>query len=164
MEVGATGAPGLYSDRYLKAPLPVLLMLQTMAALRDLLATKGATLPLDIVTEPLRNDPNAPAPSMAWHNWKDEDLRADTIIELAKRFHFDCDYDDENAPHSRTMSLTYEDGTTAILLFDQGFGAWRSRIPLRHEFRAGPQAQSRAILEVSGMVAAEEGSYLAVTR
>ena len=153
-----------YSDRYLKAPLPVLLMMQTAAALRDALATRGTSLELNITTEALRFDRNDAPPRMIWSNWNNESDREDVIVAMADRFNLACNYDDEGAPHSRKLTISYRDGSRAILLLDQGFGAWRSRLPLRHDFRAGPQVQSRALVECSGLVSAEDDSYLAVTR
>jgi DEAD/DEAH box helicase domain-containing protein len=153
-----------YTDRYLKAPLPALLMLQTLAALRDALAPKTSDTKLSIVTEPLRFDRNDPPARMIWNNWPNENDRADTIITLAERFRFACDYDDASAPHNRKLTLNYDDGTSAMVLFDQGFGPWRARNAQRHDFRAGPQAQAKAMFDMSGFVAAEDESYIAITR
>ena len=153
-----------YTDRYLKAPLPVLLMMQTVAVLRDGLAPKGFDTKLTIVTEPLRFDRNDRQARMIWDNWPDEDDRANTIAALAERFRFACDYDDESAPHNRKLTLTYDDGTSAMVLLDQGFGAWRARNSPRHDFRAGPLAQAKALFDMSGLVAADDESYIAITR
>lgn len=153
-----------YSDRYLKAPLPVLLMMQTLGALRDTLAPKSGQCKLSIVTEPLRFDRNEPPARMVWNNWPDEDDRADTVAALAECFRFDCDYDDDSAPHNRKLTLSFTDGTSAVVLLDQGFGVWRARSSQRHDFRAGPRAQAKALLELAGLVAAEDESYIAITR
>lgn len=51
-----------------------------------------------------------------------------------------------------------------MVLLDQGFGAWRARNALRHDFRAGPKAQAKALFDLSGFVAAEDESYIAITR
>jgi hypothetical protein len=73
-----------YSDRYLKAPLPVVLMMQTMTALRKALAPGSEGIPLSIITEPLRSDPYGSAPRFVWSNWSNDDDRAEVVIALAE--------------------------------------------------------------------------------
>jgi ATP-dependent helicase YprA (DUF1998 family) len=153
-----------YSDRYIRAPLPCLLMMQTLAALRDALAPAGTTIPLDLITAPLREDRYRGAPRRLHDNWPDEDDRADTIIALAERLGFAPDYDDQAAPHGRKLIVRYDDGSSAIILFDQGFGYWRSRGPDQHNFRASPAAQAKAMLDASATVAGDGESYIAVAR
>lgn len=153
-----------YSDRYLKAPLPVLLMLRTVAALRDALAPERAVIPLTITTEPLREDSYGGAPFKLQNNWKSEDDRADVIEALAGRLRFECSYQDSHAPHGRKMAIQYEDGSEALILFDQGFGYWRATSNDRHDFRARPAQQASALLEAGAFVAGMGESYVAVTK
>ncbi len=153
-----------YSDRYLKAPLPVLLMFRTVAALRDALAPKGVLIPFDVVTEPLRDDRYGGAPFKIGNNWQNEGDRADVVEALAGRLRLQCRYDDSYAPHGRKMKIRYDDGTVAVILFDQGFGYWRATSSDRHDFRAGPERQAGALLDASTFVAGVGESYVAVTR
>ncbi len=153
-----------YSDRYLKAPLPALLALRTLAALRDALIGKGKPAKLALITEPLKQDRNAGQPRYLGQNWQDEDDRAETIEELARLFCFDCIYADAAAPHGRKLGLTYGDGTGAALLFDQGFGYWRTRGQDQHSFRASPTAQARALVDARVFVTGQGDSYIAITR
>jgi hypothetical protein len=152
-----------YSDRYLKAPLPVLLAFRTLATMRDALAGKGHQIPLALTTEQLREDRNASQPRYLGQNWFDEDDRAETIEALAAQLGFDCTYLDDAAPHGRKLSLTYSDGTGAMLLFDQGFGYWRTRTNDQHNFRASPATQAKALLEARASVAGHGDSYIAIT-
>ena len=153
-----------YSDRYLKAPLPALLMLRVAAALRDALASDGATIPLTITTEPLRDDGYGGAPWKIGNNWPNETDRSQTIEAMAVRLKFECDYDDRHAAHGRKMVVQYTDGTSAILLFDQGFGYWRASSADRHDFRSSPQQQAKALLDASTFVSGVGESYIAITR
>jgi len=153
-----------YSDRYLKAPLPVLLLMRTAAALRDALAPKDARVPLAITTEPLRLDRQAGSPMRLHHDWRDEDDRAETIEALAERLGFAPVYDDAGTSHGRKLTIGYDDGAAAVLLFDQGFGYWRAGSGDRHDFRAGPGAQARAMLDGAAFVSGSGESYVAVTR
>lgn len=152
-----------YSDRYLKAPLPVLLAFRTLATMRDALAGKGHQIPLALTTEQLREDRNASQPRYLGQNWVDEDDRAETIEALGAQLGFDCTYLDDAAPHGRKLSLTYSDGTGAMLLFDQGFGYWRTRTNDQHNFRASPATQAKALLEARASVAGHGDSYIAIT-
>lgn len=153
-----------YYDRYLKAPLPVVLLMRTLVALRDALAKPGATVPLTIVTAPLRDDRYGGAPRRLRDNWPDEEDRAEATIALAERCGFEPSYDDGKAPHGRKLVIRYGDGSAAIVLLDQGFGYWRSRGPDHHNFRAGPSAQAKALLDACATVAGEGESYIAVTK
>jgi DEAD/DEAH box helicase domain-containing protein len=152
-----------YSDRYLKAPLPTVLALRTLSAIRDALVGKGKRLPLSLTTERLKVDRNAGQPRYLGQNWLDEDVRADTIEELAAQLGFDCTYVDDVAPHGRKLSLKYSDGSEAILLFDQGFGYWRTQTNDHHNFRASPSKQAKELLEARAFVAGHGDSYIAVT-
>ncbi len=153
-----------YSDRYLKSPLPALLMLRVAAALRDALASDGANIPLTITTEPLRDDRYRGAPWKVGNNWPNEIDRSHTIEAMAARLRFECDYDDRHAAHGRKMVIQYDDGSAAILLFDQGFGYWRASSGDRHDFRASPQQQAKALLDASTFVSGVGESYIAITR
>lgn len=161
--------PGLlarleYSDRYLKAPLPIALMMQTMTALRKALAPGAEGVPLSIITEPLRSDRYGSAPRFVWSNWSNDDDRAEVVIALAELCGFVPSYDDAAAPHGRKLTIEYTDGSRAVVLFDQGFGYWRATTGDRHDFRAPPPQQAKALLNVQAMVAGQGESYIAVAR
>ncbi len=153
-----------YSDRYLKAPLPVMLMMSAIAALRDALATKGAPIPLTVTTDPLRPERDRRASVRLNDNWPDDNDRADVIEGLATELRLTCSYDDRGAVHGRKLTLRYRDGSEAIILFDQGFGYWRAQSNDRHNFRAHPQQQVRDLLASGAFVAGHGESYIAIAR
>ncbi|MEG3147613.1 DEAD/DEAH box helicase [Sphingomonas sp. RT2P30] len=153
-----------YSDRYLKAPLPVLLMIQTVAALRDALVAKGAPLALSVRTEQLRPERDHRPAIRLNDNWQDANDRADVVEGLAAALNFTCSYDDSGSAHGRKLKLCYRDGSQAIVLFDQGFGYWRSQSNDRHNFRASPQQQIKDMLASGAFVAGNGESYIAVGR
>lgn len=152
-----------YSDRYLKAPLPAVLALRTLAGLRDALLGKEQRIPLGLTTEPLKADPNTSQPRYLRQNWQNEDDRAETIEALAEQLAFDCTYVDYEAPHSRKLTISYSDGTGAVLLFDLGFGYWRSNSNEYHNFRGSPSRQAKELLEARAFVAGNGDSYIAIT-
>lgn len=153
-----------YSDRYLKAPLPVLLMMQAVAALRDTLAQKGAKLPLSITTDPLRPQGGGRPAVRLNDNWADDDDRAEVIEGLATALDLSCSYDDGGAAHGRKLTLRYSDGNEVVILLDQGFGYWRAQLNDRHDFRASPAQQVRAMLNSGAFVAGKGESYIAIAK
>jgi ATP-dependent helicase YprA (DUF1998 family) len=153
-----------YSDRYLKAPLPVLLLMRTVAALRGALAPEGAPVDLSIVTEPIREDRYRGGYNRLWDNWPNDEARADVMFALANTFGFELEYNDDSAPHARKLTMTYDDGSSAVVLFDQGFGYWRARSGAQHNFRASATTQAQSLADCSAFVAGQGETYLAVKR
>ncbi|KAB0678451.1 DEAD/DEAH box helicase [Aureimonas leprariae] len=153
-----------YSDRYLKAPLPVLLLLRVAAALKSELGAKTTAIPLTLVTEPLRDDRLGLSSRRLFHDWQKEADRSATIRALARDLGFDCRYADGGASHGRKLTIGYSDGSAAIVLFDQGFGYWRSTRQDDHPFRASPAEQARSLINSSVLVGGNGDSYFAVTR
>jgi DEAD/DEAH box helicase domain-containing protein len=153
-----------YSDRYLKAPLPVLLMMQSIVALRDTLAQKGARIPLCIATEPLRSQRGRRPPVRLNDNWVDDDVRAEIVKGIATTLGLVCSYDDTGAAHGRKLTLRYRDGREVIMLFDQGFGYWRAQQNDQHNFRASPEQQVKAMLNCGAFIAGRGESYIAIAK
>jgi hypothetical protein len=169
LEAAGLWKPGMlvglsYSDRYLKAPLPVALFMRTALGLRDALAPKGATIPLSIVTEPIRDDRYRGACRQLRDNWSDDDARADVVFALADHFRFEVEYDDAQAPHARMLTLDYDDGSRAVVLLDQGFGYWRAQSGEDHNFRAGAATQAKSLVDSPAFVAGNGETYIAITR
>ncbi len=152
-----------YSDRYLRAPLPVLLLMRTATALRDALSAKGASLPMSVQTSPLGYRSEG-GQSRLFHDWRSEDDREDTVVELARRLGFNCNFLSGQIPHGRKMTLQFDDQTSAVIFFDQGFGYWQSTGADTHDFRSKPTMQANALLNASTMVSSQGESYVAITR
>ena len=153
-----------YSDRYLKAPLPVTLLMHVLSALRDKLSSKRASITLSIDTERLRDDRYGGAPSKIGNNWQNEQDRTDTVHAMAEHLLFKCAYNNSQATHARKLTLCYDDGSTVVILYDQGFGYWRAVSGDRHDFRAKPVQQAKALFNSSAFVQGSGESYIAITR
>lgn len=152
-----------YSDRYLRAPLSAVLLMRTLAALRDELAEKVSDLPITLFTSPLDQQSEG-GQSRLHQNWRFEDDRKSTIVELARRLNFGCTFLSGEVPHGRKMTLRFNDDTTAVIFFDQGFGYWRASGPNAYDFRAKPKAQADALLNCAAFVSSEGESYVAIMR
>ena len=151
-----------YSDRYLNAPLPMLLFLRTCENLAAELKA-GDTVEVDVVVQPLKKDR---VPYRIFNDWDHEDDREDVAQFLGEKFGLDVALEvTDSAIHGRKLELEYADGRKALVLLDQGFGYWRIvGNPPRYDFRAAPAAQASDLFRSSAAVSGVGESYFAVTR
>ena len=167
MEAAGIWRPGQlvrisYSDRYLNAPLPMLLFLRTCEALSVELKG-GDTVEVDVVVQPLKKDR---VPYRIFNDWDHEGDREEVAQILGEKFGLDVALEVTNdAMHGRKLELEYTDGTKAIVLLDQGFGYWRiaGNSP-RHNFSAGPAVQASDLSWSNAAVSGTGESYFAVTK
>ena len=167
MEAAGVWNPGslmriTYTDRYLNAPLPMLLFLRTCEALSAELKSAGR-VEVDVVVQPLKQER---PPHRIFHDWEYEDDRAEVAQLLGEKFGVDVKTRvTTNADHGRKLELEYTDGEKVLILLDQGFGYWRiAGQPVRHEFRAVPAAQASELIRSSAAVSGVGESYFAVKR
>ena len=167
MEAAGVWKPGsllriTYTDRYLNAPLPMLLFLRTCEALSAELKA-DSPVEVDILVQPLKKDR---PPHRIFHDWEYEDDRAEVAELLGEKFGLDVDLQvTENSDHGRKLELEYADGQKVLVLLDQGFGYWRiTGSPPRHDFRSAPAVQASELLRASTAVAGVGESYFAVKK
>jgi ATP-dependent helicase YprA (DUF1998 family) len=167
MEAAGIWHPGAlvrisYSDRYLNAPLPMLLFLRTCEFLAA--ALKGdATVEVDIVVQPLKKDR---VPYRIFNDWDHEGDREDVVQLLGDKLGLDVAIEvTASGMHGRKLELEYANGSKAIVLLDQGFGYWRiaGNLP-RYDFNAAPAVQASALFGLSATVSGTGESYFAVTK
>lgn len=165
-DAGVWKAGGLirisYTDRYLNAPLPMLLFLRTCEALAAELKA-GDSVDVDVTVQPLKKDRS---PYRIFDDWENEDDRKEVAHLLGGKFGLDVGLQvTTNADHGRKLMLGYDDGQKVLILLDQGFGYWRiAGKPPRHDFRSTPAAQARDLSHSVGAVHGNGESYFAVTR
>lgn len=152
-----------YTDRYLVAPLPVLLLTRTLAALRDALAP-GLSPEITVITAPLKRDDFRGSPTQINQNWLDENDREQTILALLGAVRLNARYIGRGAAHNRRLTLGYDDGSKAVIFFDQGFGYWRAPSGSRHDFNRNPAYQAKALTDFQGFISGQGDSFIAVTR
>jgi hypothetical protein len=130
-----------YSDRYLKAPLPALLLLRTLVALKDLVGVRWRVGTISIVTTPGSSDDQHRRASRISDNWKESAVRDAAITSafegaLAASLALTTRRSQE-VPHARTLTLAFRrpgtsSGTDLVQIWlDQGFGYWWSQDPGR---------------------------------
>ncbi|NTE66778.1 DEAD/DEAH box helicase [Agrobacterium tumefaciens] len=152
-----------YSDPYVKSPLTAKMFIDTVAAL-----VKGSPSHAVMLSTTAPGG-KAGLPTRLHEDWRNS-LDAQAVlaeyalqkgVALVVRF--------ERVPHGRYMNLKFEDGVSATVVFDQGFGAWRvtstGNLSL-HDFRSSPKRQADA-LERSSASVGKGGfgpTYLIATR
>jgi hypothetical protein len=165
MEAAGIWVPGelvriSYSDRYLNAPLPMLLFLRTCEFLAAELKA-GDTVEVDIAVQPLKKDR---LHYRIFDDWEHEGDRADVAQFLGEKLSLDVALEVTNtAIHGRKLELEFADGRKALVLLDQGFGYWRivGNLP-RYDFRAAPAAQAGDLYRSIAAVSGTGESYFAV--
>lgn len=117
-----------YTDRYLQNPVALALLGALMQPLKPLLAD-DAELALDTLFKPKNRLGNRP-----FHDWKSEaDFQdfADQWFAAAMGKAVDIVVFDSSreVPHHRKLTVTFDNGQTLKIRFDQGMGYWRIDFP-----------------------------------
>ena len=110
-----------YTDRYLAAPLPFSLCLNTIIAIIS--HYKGCCVTINTGRFSSSNRPQ----ETVYDNWADETERSHVVKECIKQTGLNVVFNSinkHNMPHARTMSLTFDDESTVTIWLDQGFGYW----------------------------------------
>ncbi len=138
-----------YTDPYVKSPLTVKMFIDTVAALVKDNPSHSAVLSTSAPGE------KAGLPSRLNEDWRDSNLAQSVIIEYALMNDVSLTLRFERVPHGRYMKLVFEDGGSATVVLDQGFGAWRvtsTGILSQHDFRATPKRQAEALARSSASI------------
>ncbi|MBD9488746.1 DEAD/DEAH box helicase [Ensifer sp. ENS11] len=143
----------VYSDPYVKSPLVAKMFVDTVSAL-----TKGAT-PRRVV-ELLTGDQPGNKPGMQnsiSNDWRDGTIAEAVLKEYAKKKDVDVRVTFKRVAHGRYMHLRFDGGKSATIVFDQGFGAWKTAgngasSSARFDFRDSAVRQADAMSRSSAMV------------
>lgn len=152
-----------YSDPYVKSPLAGKMFLDTVVGL--LKGTSAATVELS--TGAAGGKPGLPM--RIFEDWRDSIDGEAVLGEYAKQKNINLTVRFEQVPHGRYMNIKFEGGASATIVFDQGFGAWRTTSTgssVLHDFRAAPRRQAEALAR-SSISIAKGGfgpTYLVATR
>lgn len=90
-----------------------------------------------------------------YEDWRDSNDARGVFAEYAAQKGITLTVRFEQVPHGRYMRLKFEDGISATVVFDQGFGAWRvtsSGTVSQHDFRSSPKRQADALARSSASV------------
>lgn len=137
-----------YIDRYLVTPLNVRLLCEVLTTM-----PRGKGL----VQMGIRTARQERSERQGWaifDPWPEDAHRRGVLMALLPNASIEF-LAKRDLPHARSLNLALGDGRRVVLLFDQGFGAWRSDGPTRHDFNATPPIQARALRGVAFGVRAE---------
>ncbi len=151
-----------YTDRYLNAPLPLLLFLRTCEILALELKASDE-LRVNVTVQPLKK--NGPHYRI-FDDWEYEEDREDTALCLGEKLGMSVELTRKNhIDHGRKIVLEYADGQKVLIFLDQGFGFWRvTGKPPRHDFGTSPAVQASDLLRSNAAVSGIGESYFAVTQ
>jgi DEAD/DEAH box helicase domain-containing protein len=118
----------IYRDRYLNAPLPVMLLVSFIAAIKAKHNLRWDKPLVEIVAvEVPQDDRGYQSSTQVFHNWPSTQVR-DAAIKAAFNYR-DMDSVVRNLPkpvasHARVLELGTTQGKKLKVWFDQGFGYW----------------------------------------
>lgn len=146
-----------YSDRYLRSPLPVSLMLSVLHALGTYPAGIGAGRKCRLFSQPFQNSRGYS--HRIWHDWKDQYER-DRVLQAALDY---LGYDakvqsEESIAHGRLLKIVFASGKHVRIRLDQGMSYWFAA--KRHDwvpsypFGVDVERQMKALVNPVGWVQA----------
>ncbi len=139
-----------YSDPYVKSPLVAKMFIDTVAGL--LKGTTGSVVELSTGSA----GGKLGLPSRIFDDWRDSTEAEAVIAEYAKLKDVSLKVRVGPVPHGRYMNVKFEDASSATVVFDQGFGAWRTASTghsISYDFRLPPRRQAEALARCSVSVA-----------
>jgi len=118
----------MYRDRYLNAPLPVMLLLSLITAMRIQYKDSWNNTLVEIVSVEVPSDDRyTQAATQVFHNWPTTESRDDAILAAFASNGIQADVESlpkALASHARVLEIGMESGVKLKIWFDQGFGYW----------------------------------------
>jgi DEAD/DEAH box helicase domain-containing protein len=140
-----------YTDRYLKTPLTVRLLLETFAYLRKEFPTSFSDA-TEVRVNTCATDPDARGyPREFHHDWRDPADRRQTITVAATTLGLAVDFhelDRRRLPHHRGYTLSFSESGDWRMRLDEGFGfLGQGNKPDPFPFHSPPQRQAEKLLQ-----------------
>ncbi len=136
-----------YTDRYLRSPLTIRLLLEILSGLaaRGVLRTRKT----EVLVRTAELGFHRSGYSNYWFNdWSDEDTRSEVVTEALEvrcaQSRFAAE-DKRDTPHYRELELGWEDGKTWRLRLDEGVGFLRATTRERFPFDQPTQKQAEVL-------------------
>jgi len=145
-------AQAVYRDPYVCSPLVARLLVDTMKQIFSQSGVEEAALIIE--TRPPRPNDLRGDPWQVWHDWREADDQKKVIELFGKQRGIRVSLRQKDVPHGRYLNVDFADGSAAMIVLDQGFGAWvpPRDIPVRHDFDADVEGQVRRLASVNAVL------------
>lgn len=152
-----------YSDRYLKSPMTVSLLLQVLKELDTRFPNSYNRAVATIRLEEITGDARRPSRAV-WDDWHRSQTRERAIEEAFEYVDLPVrvgTYARAHMPHSRTLDFEFSSGSSARIRLDEGWGYWetQSGYDSRFDFSATPQQQGEKIAMWGGPLVRRRKRY-----
>ena len=148
----------VYRDRYLNAPLPAMLLISVVDALKTALMSRWASPVVEVVTVAVPDETTTfQRPNLVYHNWRETTVRDKAMVagfDYCGMTAVVRNVPKSIAAHARMLEVTTVEGHKLKIWLDQGFGYWvvpnlHGKQALAHlaqfGFAESPQLQGEAL-------------------
>jgi hypothetical protein len=144
----------LYSDRYLRSPLSLLLLKELFKAILKYSGGINNDTHLKVTTSNL-NWNNIQEPQYLHHDWRDADHRRQIFracFEPIGNLIFQ-EKSNLDLPHARVLHLKWTDSSGCTIRLDQGVGYWRTAKGMKtYPFEQSPEKQTKYLKDLELMI------------
>lgn len=151
LEVGAMVSVGVkslhYTDRYL-------IQAYTLRCLADVVRAAPGMKDAPVTVDIAPDDRPPMDTRLVHHGFPTSAMRLDVLKCLMPDAQIRPKHKSD-MPHYRAFSIELRDGRTIEILLDQGFGMWRVKSSVRHDFTAPSVAQAKALQRAEFRVEAD---------
>jgi hypothetical protein len=106
-----------YTDRYIRNPFTVALLVEVLDALKKTVANAAANPKVAVTGQ--HYQANFQGPSLLWHDWADHEQRDAALLAALEYVGFNADvYSEAAIEHGRMLRLTFESGHQVRIRLD----------------------------------------------
>jgi DEAD/DEAH box helicase domain-containing protein len=141
----------IYRDPYVSSPLVARLLIDTAAKLLELSGSKDPSL---LVETRIRGSEMRGDPWQISHDWRDGNQQRGVLESLGRTRGLKIQVNYADVPHGRYLELIFETGQSAMIVLDQGFGAWvpPRTVVVRHDFCSDIDSETRRLATVNSLL------------
>ncbi len=152
-----------YTDRYLKTPLGIALLLQVLKELDTRYPNSYGRVKAKIKIEENRSDHRSNCRTV-WDDWLNQKDRERAIEEAFDYVGLAAEvgtYSRQHMPHFRTLEIKFTSGKTARIRLDEGWGYWEvgSGYGNSYNFTASVANQGQSIAMWAGILTKKRKNY-----
>lgn len=141
----------IYRDPYVSSPLVARLLVDTAAKLMELSGSKDPSL---LVETRVRGGEMRGDPWQISHDWRDGDQQRSVLESLGRTRGLKVQVQYADVPHGRYLEVIFDGGKSAMVVLDQGFGAWAPprSVVVKHDFCSDVETETRRLAVVNSLL------------